>query len=205
VLAIRDAIYRGREDFVYRITIGELPFITSIFPLGGKAGAKTTVELKGWNLPVTRMKPETRGKAPGIYPLSVRRGEWLSNRVPYAVDALADRLEREPNNQPKGAQAVKLPLIVNGRIDAPGDTDVFRFDGRAGQELVAEVWARRLDSPLDSVLRLTDAAGRELAVNDDAEDKGAGLLTHHADSRIQVRLPAKGTYYLHLGDAQRKG
>src|SRR5262249_22918924 len=34
-LAIHDSLYRGREDFVYRITIGELPFITSVFPLGG--------------------------------------------------------------------------------------------------------------------------------------------------------------------------
>ena len=31
---ISDAIYRGREDFVYRVTAGELPFVTSIFPLG---------------------------------------------------------------------------------------------------------------------------------------------------------------------------
>ena len=53
VLEIRDALYRGREDFVYRITVGELPFVTSIFPLGGPAGTQTTVELKGWNLPVT--------------------------------------------------------------------------------------------------------------------------------------------------------
>jgi hypothetical protein len=37
-LEIKDAIYRGREDFVYRITVGELPFVTSIFPLGGSAG-----------------------------------------------------------------------------------------------------------------------------------------------------------------------
>jgi len=44
--------------------------------------------------------------------------------------------------------------------------------------------ARRLDSPLDSVLWLTDAAGKELARNDDFEDKGAGLTTHHADCRI---------------------
>ncbi len=36
VLTITDAIYRGREDFVYRITLGELPFVTSIFPLGGR-------------------------------------------------------------------------------------------------------------------------------------------------------------------------
>ena len=38
MIEINDAIYRGREDFVYRITIGELPFVTSIFPLGGPAG-----------------------------------------------------------------------------------------------------------------------------------------------------------------------
>ena len=37
-LAIYDAIYRGREDFVYRITLGEMPFVTSVFPLGGRAG-----------------------------------------------------------------------------------------------------------------------------------------------------------------------
>ena len=49
-IEIKDAIYRGREDFVYRITVGELPFMTSIFPLGGPAGQQATVEAKGWNL-----------------------------------------------------------------------------------------------------------------------------------------------------------
>ena len=47
VFAIRDSLYRGREDFVYRITIGELPFITSIFPLGGRVGAPATPEIQG--------------------------------------------------------------------------------------------------------------------------------------------------------------
>ncbi len=35
ILEIRDSIYRGREDFVYRITVGEIPYITGIFPIGG--------------------------------------------------------------------------------------------------------------------------------------------------------------------------
>jgi len=69
---------------------------------------------------------------------------------------------------------------VNGRIDQPGDVDVFSFEGRAGTEIVAEVMARRLNSPLDSVLRLTDTTGKQIAFNDDFEDKGAGLETHHA-------------------------
>ena len=57
------------------------------------------------------------------------------------------------------------------------------------------MFARRLDSPLDSVLRLTDAGGKQLAMNDDFDDKAAGLITHQADSRIQFKLPANGTYY----------
>ena len=202
---IRDSIYRGREDFVYRIAIGELPFVTSIFPLGGPAGAQTTVELKGWNLPVTNLMLNNADREQGIYPFTVHKDKFVSNRVPFAVDTLPECLEREPNNSPENAQPVMLPIIINGRIDQPGDWDVFRFEGRAGDELVAEVYARRLDSPLDSVLKLTDAAGHQLAYNDDYEDKGSGLNTHHADSYLSLTLPADGVYYLHLGDAQHQG
>ena len=204
VIEIKDAIYRGREDFVYRITVGELPLITGIFPLGGPAGAKTNVELQGFNLPVTRLTIDEQADS-GIYPVSVRRGEWVSNRVPFAVDTLPECVEREPNDDPARAQSVTLPIIVNGRIDEPGDRDVFAIAGRTGEEIVAEVSARRLGSPLDSWLKLTDSAGKKLALNDDHEDKGLGLNTHHADSRLTATLPADGTYYLSLDDAQQKG
>jgi len=202
---IKDAIYRGREDFVYRITVGELPFVTSIFPLGGPAGAQTAVELKGWNLAVDKLTMDAKDKGPGIYPLSVSKGDLVSNHVPFAVDTLPECLEKESNDSIQTAQSVTLPIIINGRIDKSGDWDVFRFDGHAGDQIVAEVYARRLDSPLDSVLKLTDAAGRQLAFNDDHEDKGSGLNTHHADSFILTTLPADGTYYLHIGDAQHQG
>jgi len=205
ILEIKDAIYRGREDFVYRIALGELPFVTSIFPLGGPAGAATTVELKGWNLPVDKVTMDTREKRPGVHPLSVSRGELVSNHVPFAVDTLPECLEKESNDSPERAQPITLPMIINGRIDRSGDRDVFRFEGHAGEQIVAEVYARWLDSPLDSVLKLTGAAGRQLAFNDDHEDKGSGLNTHHADSLIRATLPAEGTYYIHLGDAQRQG
>jgi hypothetical protein len=55
VVEIRDSIYRGREDFVYRITLGELPFVTGVFPLGARAGQEVTVELQGWNLVETQL------------------------------------------------------------------------------------------------------------------------------------------------------
>ena len=205
VLEIKDAIYRGREDFVYRIAIGELPFVTGVFPLGGPAGERTSVQLTGWNLPVDKLKLDGTNKEPGVYPLSVRQGKWTSNLLPFAVDALSECMEKEPNSEPAAAQRVTMPVIVNGRVDPPDDCDVFSFEGRAGSQLVAEVYARRLNSPLDSLLKLTDATGRQLALNDDSEDKGAALITHQADSRISITLPASGVYYLHLRDAQHQG
>ena len=202
-VAIRDSVYRGRQDFVYRVSLGELPFVTSIFPLGGTVGTETTVELKGWNLPITNLTMTV--KTPGVTQTSVRRGELISNHVPFAADELPECLEQEPNDQQANAQRVTLPIIINGRIGKPGETDMFRFVGRAGDQIVAEVYARRLDSPLDSVLRLTDANKVQIAYNDDHEDKGSGLNTHHADSYLSLTLPTNGTYYLHLSDTQRKG
>jgi len=205
VLEIKDAIYRGREDFVYRVTLGEIPFVTGIFPLGGRDGEKSTVELAGWNLPVDKLTIRPQEDGPGVQPVSVETGQELSNRVPFAVDTLPDGLEEEPNDDSASAQRVETPLFVNGRIDRPGDWDVYCFHARAGGQIVAEVLARRLGSPLDSVLELTDAEGRRLALCDDCEDKGAGMITHHADSQLHFAIPADGTYYVRLGDTQRRG
>ncbi|MDZ7616141.1 MAG: PPC domain-containing protein, partial [Patescibacteria group bacterium] len=205
VVEIKDAIYRGREDFVYRITLGELPFVTSVFPLGGQTAGETTVELKGWNLPERSFTVDCRNWEPGVHQVSFPLGPHESNAVPFAADTMPERLEEEPNNRPADAQEVMLPVVVNGRMNRPGDVDVFRFAGHAGDEIVAEVHARRLGSPMDSLLTLTDSAGRQLAVNDDHEDKGAGLITHQADSMLRATLPADGEYFLHLSDMQHQG
>jgi hypothetical protein len=95
--------------------------------------------------------------------------------------------------------------MINGRIDRPGDWDVFQFTGKANQSIVAEVYARRLDSPLDSVLKLTDAMGKVLAFNDDHDDIGSGANTHQADSYLMAKLPADGVYYVHIGDTAHNG
>ena len=205
VLEIRDSIYRGRDDFVYRIAVGELPWITSIFPRGGKAGSATQVELTGWNLPATTTPFDAAGKVPGIYALSVMRAGVVSNTVPFAVNDLPETPARQPDNPSDAAPLLILPIIVNGCIDKPGASARFRFVGKVGEEVVAEVMARRLDSPLDSILKLTDAAGKQIACNDDCEDKAFGLITHQADSYLRVTLPATGIYHLQLADVQGKG
>jgi hypothetical protein len=212
-LEIRDSIYRGREDFVYRIAVSEQPFITQAFPLGGKAGVETFASVSGWNLPETRLPLDTGpGVDDGIRHAAYRKGKKLSNPVSYAVDTLPECNETESNDTLEDAQRIDLPKIINGRIDRTGDLDVFRFEGRAGDKVLAEVCARRLNSPLDSLLRLTDASGKVLEWNDDYVLKDShlymdtlGLMTHHADSYMLAKLPEDGTYYVHLADSQSHG
>jgi len=196
---LHDSIFRGREDFVYRLAVGELPFVTGIFPLGGRAGEPTPVALTGWNLPdqsVVCNQTETG--------LAVLTGNFI-NPVPFALDGLPECLENSSNHSVETAQTLTLPVVVNGHVSQPGEAEVFSFAGQAGQQIVAEVFARRLNSPLDSFLRLTDSAGKSLAFNDDYEDKGSGLNTHHADSYLTATLPATGTYFLRLTDTQGQG
>src|SRR5208282_3122717 len=66
---IHDSLFRGREDFIYRLTIGELPFVTGIFPLGGKLGEKTSITLTGWNLPEQQLTLNNSAAEPGVISL----------------------------------------------------------------------------------------------------------------------------------------
>jgi hypothetical protein len=204
-LEVRDSIYRGREDFVYRVAVGERPFITQLFPLGGRTGSATTAQIDGWNLPANQLPLDTQPGGPALRTAALPGAAGPSNAVTYAVDDLPESTETEPNDSSAHAQPVSLGLTINGRIGQPGDVDVFRLKGRGGEEIAAEVLARRLQSPLDSLLRLMDASGQVLEWNDDHVDRGSGLLTHHADSYLRAQLPKSGDYFLRLSDSEDHG
>jgi len=203
VLTITDALFRGRESFTYRITIGELPFVTSIFPLGGRAGEPAQIEMDGWNLEKATLVPPPQDAKPGKHMIAATDGTLVSNYVPFALDTLPECLDQEANDDPSQAQKVSLPIIINGRADRPGDWDVFEVEGKAGETIVAEVHARRLGSPFDSFVKVTGPDGKVIALNDDHYDAASGLNTDHADSYLMVKLPADGKYFIHLGDTRR--
>lgn len=211
-LSIRDSIYRGREDFIYRIAIGELPFITSIFPLGAEEGANVDIALTGRNLPKSRMTGKLPDDGKELRHVSLKKEGYRSNQMPFAIGDQPEVFEVEPNATPEEAQPIKRPVIVNGRIQQVGDRDVYRFQGSEGDSVSVEVIARRLNSPLDSIITLTGPGLDKPVRNDDYVDKdkthlhlGAGLVTHHADSYLTHKLPKSGTYYLEIADAQGKG
>jgi hypothetical protein len=91
-----------------------------------------------------------------------------------------------------------------GRFATPGarigdnqylgrDVDLYRVDAVAGQTLTARTSLPPDGSYADTVLRLFDAAGTELTLDDDFQDR-EGFSSLH--SYIGYSVPADGTYYV---------
>ena len=206
LLAIHDSIYRGRADFVYRIRLGELPYITDIYPLGTtRSHQPLAVQVTGTNLPGDSATVSVDRAEPGHRAIFFNRGGVTSNTLRFSVGDMPEIFAEEKETSLQKPLFVTTPVVVNGRIRAPAKADYFSFLGYQGQTICIEVMARRLGSPLDSFLVLLDAKGEKVAENDDVKDKGEGIITHQADSAITCVLPNDGIYTVKLYDTQARG
>lgn len=86
------------------------------------------------------------------------------------------------------------PVSITG-IARYRQPERFRFKALAGQTLTFEVRAQRLGSPVDSILRILDSAGKPLAVNDDAQFAG---VEFNKDSRIRHTFINAGEYSVEM-------
>jgi hypothetical protein len=204
-LEVRDVVYRGRWTFIYRLSIGALPHVGSLFPLGGQRNTTAQLELRGVNLPANSLSLPIPPDSPSPRQVGLTDLSPRSNCLPFAVGDAPDAADTEPNDALAQAQRITVPVAINGRLQQPTDNDYFIFAATAGQVLALEVQARRLGSPVDSILYLYNAQGGELGRNDEWVDPVEPLLTHHADSRIVYAFPADGDYVVRIKDIQRNG
>jgi hypothetical protein len=130
--------------------------------------------------------------------ISVRNAAGESNSHRLIIDRSPVLLEKEPNGSFQQAQPIAIGQTVSGAIERGFDVDVYRFDGKAGQQIVAEVEAARYGSPVDSLLTLYTGDGHTVAANDD-------LDASTTDSRLEAKLPRDGIYFLVLVDANDRG
>lgn len=132
----------------------------------------------------------------GIHGFRLHTPLGVSNQLRFAVSALAETKEDEPND-PATPQAVTLPAALVGALGTAGDVDAYRFTARAGDEMVFQVVARPLGARLDSVIRLLDASGKLVAENNDID------LTR--DSALTWRFADAGTYSIAIEDVEHGG
>lgn len=191
------------------------PALHSVFPAGGQAGTSVSVAVTGVALDGLRdirstvpnlIVKKTEGNQflltipvetpPGVYDLRVVGTHGMSSPRTFFVCNRAEHLEAGPNDTLDAPQRLPLDVVVNGRVEKPGDVDCYQFDAKVGQRVVLECWARRIDSQLRAVLEVYDATGKRLAVN-----RGhAGI-----DPLIDFMVPADGKYTVKIFDLSYLG
>ena len=99
---------------------------------------------------------------PGNYEVRTIGFFGISNPRYFIIGSQKELNEVEPNNAREQANALEANQVVNGRVNGGADVDWFKFTAKAGQRLLVNCMARRLDSKLDAALEIYNVAGKRL-------------------------------------------
>lgn len=163
-LRLHEPTAAGSPEHFYRVSVGELPVVTGIFPLGITAKIESEVQLIGVNLPPDRTV-RLRVDQAGEQEVPIDPERFRSRRdFRVLVQANEQLVETEPNDSLPQAGRMPAPGVVNGRIWAAkgqaGDVDLFSFDAKAGENWVIETDAARRGSPIDTKFEVLHQDGR---------------------------------------------
>ena len=211
-IQIRDVNYQGSPHWVYRLNATSRPYITTTVPSAVQPGKSQDLRVLGWNLGGAQTAHvDVPANVPtGMWGASLKLPNGTSNWVPLLVTD-TPQTGFDGGVVPAGNKTVTAGLTIpapvakgtltlpggaNSWLAAAGEVDRYQFHAAKGQALGFEVTARRIDSELDSEIKIRDAKGAVLAANDDVFGK---------DSRIDWTAPADGDYSLDIRDLTGHG
>lgn len=138
----------------------------------------------------------TEKSAVGVGGLVVANAKGVSQLFLVMVDDLPATTDGGKNNTAGTAQGVDQPTSIIGT--SSGTThDYYSFQVKADEVISFDVYASRIGSSMDPVLRLLTATGDELAYADDSD----GLNT---DCRFRHQFATAGTYIIEVADSGYK-
>lgn len=191
------------------------PLLSTVFPAGCQAGTSVELALAGSALEglrtvqcnaagvVVEVLEANRVRmtvpadtTPGFYDLWAITGHGISSPRTFVISNRSELSETEPNQEVTEAQLVSPNTVVNGRIEKGGDVDCFRFAAAAGQRIIFDCAAERIDSRLRPVLQILNDQGRQLAVS-----RGYFGI----DPLIDFLVPADGYYFVQIQDLTSTG
>jgi pre-peptidase len=190
------------------------PMVVSVFPLGARQAESLEVQISGRNLNDTRditfARTDIQAQVLSSDFFSVKARISVGPNVPvglhdyrlltprgthvgvFHIGSLPRQNETEPNNDLRHAQAITLPAMVDGIVEAD-DYDVFRFHAKSGQTLIFDVISTRAGSRFDSTLTLLDEHGAELDFIDD--------YYIHKDPYLSFTAKKTGDYFVRVAAA----
>lgn len=138
----------------------------------------------------------------GVYVVNLNSGQIVQD-IDFGNKAIS--VLAEPNDTIPFAIASNLSSTNPGTFNNAGvigdnpnvasglDVDFIQFQLNAGDQITIDIDAAQLGSSLDSILRLFDATGNQLAVSDDSPAPGE---TFSLDSYLDFTATTSGTYYV---------
>lgn len=186
--------FAGGADYVYRLTLTTGPHADHAVPLAVQRDTPAEVAIAGWNFDEPLVLPVSPQSDLGPWDLVDERFTG-SCRLQIVDSEVA--LETEPNNDaPK--QTFEGPIVVCGRLEQQGDVDRYLLRAKKGQKLLLRVEGRSIGSPVDPVLKVTDAAGKVLKRVDDPS-------RNVFDPEFDFTAPADGDYTVEVADLHDRG
>ena len=203
LIELRDVGYQGNQNWVYRLDVTSRPYVVSTVPCAVRRGQSAELHLVGYNLGgVQTAHLDVPGsQSAGIWYTTLKLPGGTTNTVPLLVtDAPQAAFVPAPSAAPASASpkasivtrgALQLPGGVNSWVDHENQVDRYTYHAKKGETWGFEVTARRIDSEIDSEIKIRDSKGAVLAANDDAFGK---------DSRLDWTAPADGDYTIDVRD-----
>ena len=195
-------------NFAYQLDIRTAPYLETVSPLSFGPGSTVEATLFGAALSgnaklwfdapgfsgeaiemrggVARVKIHTPESAPdGAHTLALITAGGRSNPAQFLIDSTP---------RYKGGGPIQVPASISGtaRYRQP---ERYSFDVKENETLTFEVRAQRFGSPVDSLLRILDDEGKEIAVNDDGVFPG---VQFNKDSRLSQTFKKAGRYQVEI-------
>jgi hypothetical protein len=166
-IEVHDALYQGASPGHFRLTIGGFHYADFAFPSAVHTGSEATVTLLGSNVDPKTQVSVSAPLRPQYFPCPPADTLKTSGLRPAVLASEVIEAIESPSAG-ENLQSLSAPSAVHGRLTKAGEEDRYRVKAAAGQKLKAEIHAARHGSPVDAVLTVYDAQGKNvLATGDD--------------------------------------
>ena len=193
------------------------PRLLTTMPMGAKAGSEVEITITGEyleeadeltfsdpRLSATRILDEAGQPIPfrylvtvapdcpvGVHEARVMTRLGISSSRAFTVGTLDEVVRTKPNTSLADAMELQINTICNA-VMTQRAVDYYSFEGRQGERIVVDCATRGIDSKLNAVLIIADAAGRDLLV----ERRGGSL---------DFTVPEEGRYVIKVHEITFKG
>ena len=216
------AYNRGGEGAQYQLYIGPGPWIESVNPLTMGKALNQPITISGYGLDPSKSSQNPAGESltlvtqPGQFkplpyfgrPERIPEGVFFSYEPVLAAGPAVEPImlestdlvpvgEKESNNTPETAQEVPLGADITARLDKPGDVDYFRFTGKKGIKIEAELLPTQGGRFQQGHLRILPLTGNKqplASTEDDGKLAYPKFFQRGLDVSLDYTLPADGQY-----------